>query len=423
MTVRVGDWVVKPAKLLYKLRDDRAGEGARRPLLSVSIYRGVVPRSDVTDKVPRAEDLTNYKLCEPGDVVVNRMSAYQGALGLSHVEGIVSPEYLVLRSVLGVDSRYLCYLVKSSWFVGEMTSRLRGIGSVEQGNVRTPRINPDDLGAIPVPTPPLVEQRAIADYLDVETERIDALIAKKRRMIELLEERLMAARTATVTGGDGERVRTASEWYPYLPFAWQVGTLARVTRLILDGPHVSPAYVDNTGVPFLSVRNISVHAWDLSTVKYISHEDYAQFCRRVKPERGDVLLTKGGNTGIARVVDFEFPFHVWVHVAILRPRRDLMSPGFLAAVLNSRPGYEQAQLWTRGATNQDLVLGRIAKIQVPIPPGEELPRLEAELGAVEARHRRLIDPLERQVELLTEHRKGLITAAVTGELDIPGGGA
>lgn len=142
-----------PLKHSYRISDQRRGLDSDLELLSVSAYRGILPRSDLTDKAPRADDLSGYKVVRPGDVVINRMSAYQGALGFARQEGIVSPEYIVLEPT-GVDGRYLTYLMKSSWFVAEMTTRVRGIASAEGGtSVRTPRINPEDLGNIPCDLP------------------------------------------------------------------------------------------------------------------------------------------------------------------------------------------------------------------------------------------------------------------------------
>ena len=88
---------------------------------------------------------------------------------------------------------------RSAWFIGEMASRLRGIGNTENGAVRTPRINPEDLGDISVAFPSPEEQRCIADFLDVETGRIDTLVDKKRHLLTLLEERI-DSRILTLVG-------------------------------------------------------------------------------------------------------------------------------------------------------------------------------------------------------------------------------
>ncbi|AZS74841.1 hypothetical protein DDE74_31400 [Streptomyces lydicus] len=176
-------------KYQYRVIDQRAGQD-QPPLLAVSIHHGVMRRDMFTDDLPRAEDLSHYKLCEPGDIVLNRMRAFQGAIGISPQRGLVSPDYLVLRPGPDVDARYLHHLFRSTWFVGEMVSRLRGIGNTENGAVRTPRINAEDLGDIPVHLPNLTEQRRIADFLDVETGRIDQLVNSQKQVVALLEERV-----------------------------------------------------------------------------------------------------------------------------------------------------------------------------------------------------------------------------------------
>ncbi len=184
-------WQPLCAKHLYGVIDDRAGSDDL-PLLSVSIHHGVVPRDSLTADEARADDLSLYRRCRPGDVVINRMRAFQGGIGIAPEAGIVSPDYLVLRLLDDVEPRFFHHLFRSTWFVGEMTARLRGIGSSDQGNVRTPRINTDDFGEIRVRVPPIEEQREVADFLDAETTRIDALIEKKQRMIDLCDGRQQA---------------------------------------------------------------------------------------------------------------------------------------------------------------------------------------------------------------------------------------
>src|SRR5699024_3922138 len=117
---------------------------------------------------------------------------FQGAVGVSSMIGLVSPDYLVLRPNEGFNARYLHHLLRSHWFVGKMASRLRGIGGIETGYVRTPRINVSDLDEIVVDFPSLQQQRAIADFLDRGTAQIDSLVEKQKSLIETLRERRAA---------------------------------------------------------------------------------------------------------------------------------------------------------------------------------------------------------------------------------------
>ena len=181
--------------------DERIGcEVDPGELLSVSIHLGVVPRSQVTDDLPRAESLANYKVVKEGDIVLNRMRAFQGAVGVAHRSGIVSPDYAVLRAGSSCDSGYLHHLFRAPWFVGEMTSRLRGIGSVEQGNVRTPRVNVEDLLMTMVPLPGLATQRRRRWDLDRESGQTERCIDNLEKAGSLLAERKRSLITAAVTG-------------------------------------------------------------------------------------------------------------------------------------------------------------------------------------------------------------------------------
>ena len=189
-----------PLKYLVREIDQRLGDRTPPEMLSVSIHYGVAPRSQVTDKPPRAEELSAYKMCDRDDIVLNRMRAFQGGVGRSPQAGIVSPDYTVLRPSNLVLSRYLHYIFRSPWFIGEMTARLRGIGDSDQGNVRTPRINFAELGLIRVPLPSLTIQAELADTMDREIAKTTTITEKLAQQINLLREHRQALITAAVIG-------------------------------------------------------------------------------------------------------------------------------------------------------------------------------------------------------------------------------
>lgn len=189
-----------PLKYLVAERDERLGGRDSLPLLSVSIHRGVVPRDELTDKLPRAEELSNYKICRTNDIVLNRMRAFQGGVGVALHDGIVSPDYTVMTVGPRLDARFAHYLMRAPWFVGQMISRLRGIGGVEQGNVRTPRVGFGDLGQIRVPLPSLPQQRDLVARLDHVTSHARRSSEVIARQVSLLKEHRQALITAAVTG-------------------------------------------------------------------------------------------------------------------------------------------------------------------------------------------------------------------------------
>jgi type I restriction enzyme S subunit len=271
-----------------------------------------------------------------------------------------------------------------------------------------------------VPFPPLPEQAAIVRFLDHADRRIRRYIGAKQKLIKLLEEQKQAIIHRAVTLSLDPNVRlkhSGVEWLGDVPEHWEVVTLQRVIRRAVDGPHHSPGYVDR-GVPFLSARNIKADRWSLEDAKFISEADYQEFCRRVVPEIGDVLYTKGGTTGVARAVDLTFRFQVWVHVAVLKVVKSKVLPAFLAVSLNSPRCYEQSQLFTRGATNQDLGLGRMKGIFLALPPVTEQAAILAYLSDSTRRITEAIDRARRECSLVREYRTRLIADVVTGKLDV-----
>lgn len=153
--------------------------------------------------------------------------------------------------------------------------------------------------------------------------------------------------------------------------------LGEILWSVKDGPHYSPKYQEN-GVPFISGGNIRPDGIDFNNVKFISNEFHEELSRRCKPEKGDVLYTKGGTTGIARVNNYDIDFNVWVHVAVLKIIPSI-NPFYLQHVLNSNHCYKQSQKYTHGVGNQDLGLTRMINITLPICSSEEQVQIVQEL--------------------------------------------
>ncbi|MBU4484498.1 restriction endonuclease subunit S, partial [bacterium] len=154
-----------------------------------------------------------------------------------------------------------------------------------------------------------------------------------------------------------------------LPKDWVWTNLGEITWQIKDGPHYSPKY-SNEGIPFITGGNVRPNGIDFKNVKRISRDLHEKLSKRIKPELGDILYSKGGTTGIARVNTYEFEFNVWVHVAVLK-LADPLIPFYIQHALNSPFCYMQSQKYTHGVGNQDLGLTRMVNISVPLPPVKE----------------------------------------------------
>ena len=153
-----------------------------------------------------------------------------------------------------------------------------------------------------------------------------------------------------------------------LPNSWTWISLDQITWNISDGPHFSPNYTDSiNGKRFISMRNITPQGINFEDCKYVSIGDHNEFIKRGKPEKGDLLYTKGGSTGIPCLIGDDTDFSYWVHVALLKTISKFIDSRYLRNTLLSSLCYKQSQAFTHGVGNQDLGLTRMTNIVFPLP--------------------------------------------------------
>jgi type I restriction enzyme S subunit len=373
--------------------------GADLPLMSVSQTRGVIRRSELTDAPQRAESLDNYKVCRANDIVFNKMSIRSGAMGVAAEDGLVTYHYEVMRPREGTDPHFVAYLMKSSWFTEELIKRERGIGAGDQANVRTTEVPFSVLKTIDAYIPDYAEQRAIADYLDRETARIDALIGAQQRLIETLRERRGAVLSGVFEAGTGTKT-------------------TKVGRLITARPSYGvlvPKYVDEAdGVPFVRVGDLMnlTPGRSMLTIAPEQSEEYS----RTKLVGGEVLLGVVGKMGQAALAPpWLAGANVARAVAVLRCMDPAVAP-LLCAWLGSDSFLHQAELATSGDSIQPtLGMKDLARFAISLPTDR---KAAAHLAERMAKIDTMIVETERFIELSTERRSGLITAAVTGQIDV-----
>lgn len=186
-------WNVDSAHWLFQEVDNRS-ESGEEELLSVSHLTGVTPRSEKDVNMFLAESLAGYKVCKPGDLIINTLWAWMGAMGIAFQEGLVSPSYHVYRLSRELDPRYIDYLVRIANFASEVTRFSKGVWSSRL------RLYPDEFYKVLFPVPPLHEQRAIANFLSQETETINEVIQATNQSIELLEKKRSTLISFVISG-------------------------------------------------------------------------------------------------------------------------------------------------------------------------------------------------------------------------------
>jgi len=186
-------WKTERSRWLFQERDERSIAGEEE-LLTVSHLTGVTPRSEKNVNMFEAETNEGYKLCFAGDLVINTLWAWMGAMGTARVDGIVSPAYNVYTPGSRIDPDYVDALVRIPVFAQEVTRYSKGVWSSRL------RLYPEGFFETYMPVPPIEEQREIVGHIAAETTKIDRLRAATEHSITLLKERRGALIAAAVTG-------------------------------------------------------------------------------------------------------------------------------------------------------------------------------------------------------------------------------
>jgi type I restriction enzyme S subunit len=282
------------------------------------------------------------------------------------------------------------------------------------------RVPDDFIKDFQVALPPLLEQRAIAAFLDRETARIDALVAKKERLIELLQEQRMAVISHVVTKGLDPTVPMKAagvEWLGEIPAHWQVKRLKLITPEVTVGIVITPAkyYVDS-GVACLRSLNVREGWLDDSDLVFISPESNI-ILRKSMILAGDLVTVRTGQPGTTAVVDERFHRANCIDLIIIRQSGQFDSC-FMAYVANSHIAKIQYGSGSDGAIQQHFNIETAKNLLVPLPPLEEQRSIAALLDGEAAKIDTLIANVREHIEKLREYRTALISAAVTGQIDV-----
>jgi type I restriction enzyme S subunit len=313
----------------------------------------------VQDERPFAEVSKGYTYFAEGDVLMAKITPCMEngkatfVHKLKHPAGFGSTEFHVLRPGSEIDGKYLFYMIWNPLF-------RKVAGRNMTGTAGQKRVPSSFLKDFKIPLPPLPEQKRIAAILD----KADSIRRKRQGVVRLTEELLRSVFLDMF----GDPVTN--------PKGWEMGVLGDVIYSAKDGPHVSPEY-STAGIPFLSARHVKPGRIEWNDLKHITNEEAKIHWRKCKPEKGDILYTKRGTTGVAAVFDSDKEIAVWVHIALLKLKHNKVNPYWLENMLNSKYCYDQSQRYTHGITNQDLGLKRMVNIEMYIPPLSEQNKFHA----------------------------------------------
>ena len=388
-----------------------------REILYVDI--GSVGRGELTDEPKRMRfgdaPTRARRLVQEGDTIVSTVRTYLRAVwpvAGSFDDIVVSTGFAVLTP-RDIEPRYLSWWVMSDVFVEEVVARSVGVSY--------PAVNSSELGEIRVRLPNVDEQRAIADYLDIETNRIDALISKKRRLIELLDKRRAVYVGTAVVAGLGNRedlVETGSQHVPRLPSGWRPMRLRHVAEQIIDTPHKTAPVVDDKKYLVVRTSNVKIGRLVFDDARYTDRASWFEWNRRGEPRPGDVMFTREAPAGEACVVPAGVPLCIGQRMVLFRVNPAVACGEWIVHSIYSGPAQRFIEDLSNATTVAHLNMSDIHDIPIAVPDLNEQQRILARIRMEVRRHEQTVSMLNKQIELLIERRKALITAVVTGEMPV-----
>jgi type I restriction enzyme S subunit len=413
-------WQVLPTKRFFGLVAEPAADDNNHELLSIYTDIGVRPRKDLEARGNRASTTDGYWMVKKGDLIVNKLLAWMGAIGMSEYDGVTSPAYDILRQTKPLDPMFFHYLFRCGICFTEFRKYSRGIMDMRL------RLYFDQLGQLLMPFPRLDEQKAISSFLDVETSKIDGLVSEQRRLIELLKEKRQAVISHAVTKGlnpNAPMKPSGIQWLGDVPEQWNLARVKFASHRISKGDTPSNFGMEfalDGPVRFIKIENIGEGEL-IETPKYtIDFDAHKQLARSQLRSDDIVFAIAGATTGKCAIVRPEhLPANTNQAVAYIRPN-SYVRPMFLVAWLQNPRLLEAMWEITSKSAQPNLSMENLGNLPIPIPPKVEQDKIVEYIHKIGGGYLTLIVEAERAIELLLERRIALISAAVTGKIDVRG---
>jgi len=400
-------------------------------------------------------EYTNYfDYSQPGEIIAIRvLNIRNGTLDLTDVQSI--PRKIskhLSRSVLGKGDLVISYvgtigevalieendrfhlapnvakispnseIISSRFLFAQLLSQAAQKRLLDLSTLTSqPALSMSRLRQLTIALPPVPEQRRIVEILETVDETIahtSSLIAKLKQMKAGLLHDLLTR------GLDENRELRDAIAHPeqfqnsplgQIPKDWEVRTMEEITTKIVDGVHKTPLYVES-GIPFLTVENLTAGIGiSLKNVRYVSPSAHAEFLKRADPRPGDVLVSKDGTLGIARIVTDNLPeFSIFVSVAQLRPNEALVLPSFICTFFETGEYERQLGYRSAGTGLKHIHLEHFRAFQLAVPPIAEQHRISKVLKSHDTR----IRAEEAYRDKLKLQKQGLMHDLLTGKVRV-----
>jgi type I restriction enzyme S subunit len=384
----------------------------------LSVYRefGVIPKDSRDDNHNATSlDTTTYKAVEKGDLVVNKMKAWQGSMGISLYKGIVSPAYITCKiTSKKVYSEFLHQLLRCTSYIGEYNRISYGV-RIGQWDMHY-----EDFKRVTVLLPLISEQIAIAEFLDRKSAQIEQAIAQKERLIELLKERRQILIHNAVTRGLNPKVKlkhSGVDWIGEIPEHWDLRKLKFLGK-IKYGLGQPPKEKEN-GLPLIRATNVERGKIVENGLIFVDPEDIPWERNPELKENDIIVVRSGAYTADSAIIPKRYAGAIVGYDMVFTPKQ--INPRFLSfALLSKYILFDQLYLLRMRAAQPHLNAEELGETLILFPPETEQLAISEHIENISAKIETAISCKQKEIEKLKEYKAVLINSAVTGKIKVCG---
>ncbi len=412
-------WSIRRAKTVFD-KVDQCSTTGNEELLTVSSARGIIRRSNANVTMFKAESYIGYKLCWPGDLVINSLWAWSGGLGVSRYHGIISSAYGIYRPRPQYSrcANYFHWFLRSAPFQWELQVRSKGIW------ISRLQLTDESFLDAPALIPPHEDQAAIVRFLEHANVRIDKVIHSKKKLIALLEEQRQVVIHRAVTRGLDAHIplrKTGVVDIGEVPVSWEIVRVGSATSLIQTGPFGSQLHAEEyvtNGIPVINPSHLVDGRLSPDFRVSVSDSKSHEVMRhRLRP--GDVVVARRGELGRCAVVDATQ--EGWIcgtGSLLIRCKPSVFMPEYFQLAFSSPENKRALRLASVGATMDNLNANMAAQLRLLCPGLKEQAAIVQFVASESCKAQKRIRVVQSEIELLREYRARLIADVVTGKLDV-----
>ena len=399
-------WEIARTKRHFRLRIEKSAANHGQELLSIYTHIGVRPRKELEQKGNKATTTDGYWVVKSGDIIVNKLLAWMGAIGVSHYDGVTSPAYDILTPVSDdIEPDYFHYLFRTGTYLQLFKARSRGIMDMRL------RLYFDEFGQIPLIVPPREEQQSIVRFLDSNSHLVNKLIRNRRRLIEVLNEQKQAIINRAVTRGLEPKVSlkpSGIDWLDNIPTTWEVKRLKFLAKIIYgSSPHNSTYNADANGT-------VLINGPDEYSVEDFGHTRAIKWTTapvKFAPSGALLFCLRGSTTGRLNLCHAEVSIGRGVAALVPSGSNRYFTYGMMALRSHLRASF-------RGSTFPSVKSEHLNNYWFPDPPLIVQDQIADWIDSETALLNEALTVAYREINLICEYRTRLIADVVTGKFDV-----